>query len=120
MEERSTGPEDGVACAPAQLPALGQAGSWKSLFVERLQGFVPQGRCWHRGLGLGDSTLEVGFGDFPKMPSLAVAMEDPPSTPWAGVVYSKRQRRTWDPSKSQKIRKEAAGILPGRSAIHSE
>lgn len=34
----------------------------------------PQDRCWHRRLDLGENTLEDGFGDFPKMPSLAVAM----------------------------------------------
>lgn len=70
----------------------------------------PQGRCWHRGLDLGDSTLEVGFGDFPMMPSLAVAMGDPRSdTMGRSCLQQKRAEENLGPSKSQKIRKEVEG-----------
>lgn len=53
MEERNPGPEDGAVCAPAQLPALGQAGSWQSGFVERHQGCEPPGQVLAQGVKFG-------------------------------------------------------------------
>lgn len=121
MEERNPGLEM-VRCAllPSSLHWVkleaGRAGLWRDGRV-----VSPQGRCWHRGLDLGDSTLEAGFGDFPKMPSLAVAMGEPQSDTMAGVVYSKRQPGSSGALRSPgKSERRQRGILPGRLEILPE
>lgn len=117
MEERNPGPEDAVVCAPAQLPALGQAGSWKSWFMERLQGCEPPGQVLAQEVRFGREHTWGWLWRFPK--DAILSSGNGGNSEWhngQGLSIAKGRGEKpgaskffWGFEESQKIRKEAVG-----------